>query len=682
MPTAPPSPRPRLSPRRGIAIALLAWAVVALLEVAGAFAASDLKLLDWRFQLRGPRPVSDLVALVEVDDATINSYGGAWPLSRLLTAALITGLGEGGARAVGFDLLFLNPVPHDSLSDEQLVYATAGERGIVHAIAFPPLPSANAPSPADSALLLRHGVARDDLPVAPAGQVKTPFPALLAAARHLGHVSVAVDRDGVVRRAPLFMRYEDRLYPALALSMVQVGLEKGEAPALARKSGGLQLTWRSGRTLFVPVDHEGATSIDFVGPRDAFPRIYSMAQVLEWFRTDRVDSLRDAFHQRLVLVGATSMEHVATDLGTTPYEATTPLVFLHANFLDALVQERLLHRVPGIVRLLVLGLLAIGLGYLAVTLTPLAAFAVAAGSTLAVAAAGFGLFLQGIDAPPTAGLILPAIVYSAVQSYRVVFVEQKDRARARELAIAARIQKGLLPAARPTHPALDVFGTNVPAQEVGGDYYDWVPLHGAGLAVVVGDVEGKGIGAALLMVHLHASFHAEVRTQGTPREVVEEMHRSLFAATEARQFATLFLATVDRDGRHLRYCSAGHNPALHAGRDGVRWLEATGLPLGMILDGPPYEERGVELAPGDVLVLYSDGITEYEHRGEMYGEARLASVVQGLAATGESASAIGQSILEDVRAFARNGAASDDVTLVVIRRLGTAPDAASAEGRA
>src|SRR4029079_11361459 len=100
-------------------------------------------------------------------------------------------------------------------------------------------------------------------------------------------------------------------------------------------------------------------------------------------------------------------------------------------------------------------------------------------------------------------------VYSAVQSHRILFVEQRDRARAKELAIATRIQTGLLPAQRPAHPLLDVFGTNVPAQEVGGDSYDWITSDDGTLTFVVGDVEGKGIGAALLMVHLHTSLHPE-----------------------------------------------------------------------------------------------------------------------------------------------------------------------------
>lgn len=651
---------------------VVCWAALSLLDVSGALRGTDLRLHDWRFQIRGQEPASDLVALVEIDDATIGAYGDRWPLPRFLPAALILALGEGGARAVGLDLLFLGPEPRDSTSDEMLVFATGNEPGIVHAIAFPPsdVTPQDSQRPVIPSPLQRHGLVVRGLPLEHAGRVATPFPELLEAAGHVGHVSVSIDRDGVVRRAPLLVRYGDRVYPSLALNMVRAGLEKRVPPTLTPTRGGMHVAWPSGRRFFVPVDREGATAIDFAGDRSAFKRTYSMLQVLEWSRTGQIDSLREAFHGRLVLVGATSIGHLATDLAATPFAAATPLVYIHANLVNALVQERLLFRLPGIVRVLIFAVLALVVGYFAVTLAPLAALAVAIGSTLAFAAADFWLFLHGIDVPPTAGLLLPPLVYSAVQSSRVMFVERRERARAVELAIAGRIQRGLLPQSRPSHPALDVFGVTVPAQEVGGDYHDWVPVGDWGLAIAVGDVEGKGIGAALLMVHLHASFHSEIRSHRSPRAVVDAMHRSLHEAAEARQFATFFLAVIDPSGRSLLYSSAGHNPGLHVSGGQRRWLEATGLPLGMILDGPPYEDRELPLVPGDVVVLYSKGIIESHGKQEMYGEERLAAAVLRLAADDVSASSIAEGILKDVSAFARDGPADDDVTLVVIRLRG------------
>ena len=661
--------------RPAILIALLCGVGLSILDLLGGFNGADLKLLDWRFQIRGTRPASERVALVAIDDATIGAFDDRWPLPRYASAAVISALGEAGASAVGLDLLFLGPDSCDPNSDSLLVLATEGESGVVHAFAFPPedpTGPASAPLPKDSPLL-RHGIENAQVEVARAGQVAMPFPRLLSASRQLGHVSVAVDPDGVVRRVPLLLRYEDRIYPSLALSVFAAGMESGTIPTLAPARDGLELSWESGRKLFVPFDREGATAIDFAGDRKAFPHTYSMLQVLHWSQAGELDSLRGAFDGKIVLVGATSKGHVATDLGTTPYEAATPLFYIHANLLNALLQDHLLFEVSGILRLLLLLLMSLFVGYFAMRASLLGALGISVGTTIAFAAADYGLFLHGVNLPPMAGLLLAPMVYSAVQSHRVLFVEGRERTRVKELAIAARIQKGLLPQAEPHHPSVDVYGINVPAQEVGGDYYDWTSIEQGELTFAVGDVEGKGIGAALLMVHLHTSFHAETRQHHSPREIVESMHRSLYRATEARQFATFFLGVIDRDARVLRYCSAGHNPGLIVRDGSTEWLEATGLPLGMILDGPPYEDREIPLVSGDVLVIYSDGITEYPFRESMYGEERLAATMTRLRSGTTSAAAIADGLLADIRAFSHGGPASDDVTLMVIRVPGDRP---------
>jgi len=244
-------------------IALACGAALAILDLLGLFAGADLKLLDWRFQLRGPQPTSDLLALVAIDDATIGAFEDRWPLPREYEAAMIGALGEAGARAIGLDLLFLGPDPCDPHSDSLLVLASRSESGVVHSFTFPPVDltgQSPVPSPIEPGLL-RHGIPYAGGEIARAERVATPFPALLAVSRNLGHISVSIDRDGVVRRVPLFLRYGDQVYPALAMSLFDAGLENGQPPSLKPAHGGVELTWRSGRKMFVPVDREGATGI-------------------------------------------------------------------------------------------------------------------------------------------------------------------------------------------------------------------------------------------------------------------------------------------------------------------------------------------------------------------------------------------------------------------------------------
>ena len=222
----------------------------------------------------------------------------------------------------------------------------------------------------------------------------------------------------------------------------------------------------------------------------------------------------------------------------------------------------------------------------------------------------------------------------------------------------------------PEFPGFDVFGVNLPAQEVGGDYFDWLILDDT-LAFALGDVSGKGVAAALLMSHLRASLHAEVRLagrEGSTLGVIEEMNRSLYHAIEPGRFATFFLAMVRRDDTVLRFCNAGHNPALlvHAGV--MTTLEAGGVPLGM-LETFPYVDAECPFERGDLLVLYSDGITECPWRDQMYGDERLQALVTRLAREGADAARVGKAILDDLSAFSHGQTDADDVTLVIVRRV-------------
>ena len=670
-----PRPTQRLGIGPGIAVALLCWGVLAALQLSGAFETLDLRLLDWRFQLRGARQASDRIAVVEIDDATIEDYK-RWPLLRDQYALLIEALAQGRARAVGIDLLFLGNDVVDSRYDELLAHVTALHPDLVHAITFVSGQRARAgptrPRPEVEALLAPHGLPAAGIAAREAHEVTTPEPDLLGAAAVLGHVVLAVDPDGVVRRIPIFVRYSGRLYPSLALSVASVAMAGVPLPRVVSARRGVDLTWEGRDPLWVPVDREGYTGVDFAGDRGSFPHAYSMVDVLRWYAAGDVRKLRDAFGARIVLVGVTAVAQVVTDVSSTPFSPNTPLLFVHANALDSFLRGRFVSRVSPTVHLLLLGGLAALLGWLFVTLSLPWAAAVAVLAALAVAAVDQALFVyRGWDVPPTLGLALPLLAYASIASYRFIFLEHKARERQKELEVAREIQKHLLPTVLPGGPGLDVFGVNVPAQEVGGDYYDWVAVNGGPLVVGLGDVSGKGVAAALLMSHLRASFHAETREETAPAAIAQAMHVSLFRAIEeSGKYATFFVATFETAaGGGLRFCNAGHNPGLLYSAGRLEDLESRECPLGM-LEETTYTEQTRTFVPGDVLVLYSDGISECQRKDdEMYGEDRLRELVVRLCAQGLGAADMVRAILQDVQAFAHGPAYDDDVTLVVVRRL-------------
>lgn len=655
-----------------MAIALACWAVVVVLALLGAFDLLDLRIHDWRYRLRGPISASPRIALVEVDDATIAAYG-SWPLPRQTYALLITALEGARAQAVGFDLLFLGNSGEDPVADRLLATVTTGQRNLVHAISFMPEDTwlgGGAASPLDTrAELIRHGRPFSAGGVPSARRVSLPYPDLLAAADALGHTSVVVDRDGAVRRIPQYVRYGDWVYPALAIRLVESAARSDTTlPQFEIANDGLWLH-RIGRPRQrVPVDRDGATAIGFAGDRTSFPNSFSMLRVLQWYRDADTTSLRRAFQGRLVLVGTTAVGEVATDVGAMPFAEAVPLVYIHANALNAALEGRYECRPPAWLLHAALLVLAVLLGALLALVSPGAAAAIVAGSVALVAGADQVLFVAGgFDVPAAGPLLLPALVWTSIEGYRRVVTERDARARERELEVARSIQRRLLPERPPEVPEFDVAGVNLPAEAVGGDYYDWMKLGEDALAVALGDVSGHGVPAALLMSHLRASFHAEARTGAPTQAVIEGMHASLIRAVSPGRFATFFLVVASRTEPALRFCNAGHNPPLLVRGGTIDKLGATGLPLAM-QDDSTWTEETREFGSGDLLVIYSDGVTECPYHRDMYGDERLEALVLRLAKQGLRADDMVKVILEDVRAFAHGDLGADDITLVVVQR--------------
>jgi sigma-B regulation protein RsbU (phosphoserine phosphatase) len=321
-----------------------------------------------------------------------------------------------------------------------------------------------------------------------------------------------------------------------------------------------------------------------------------------------------------------------------------------------------------ILGLIVLGL---GLGLLCSRLSLLGAALVALGALLGVAALDYGLFVfADLDVPALAPLLVPPLAWAAVQNAWRREAEHRARERAKELDVARSIQEHLLPSAPPKIEGLDVSGRNIPATSVGGDYFDWIPLQDGSLAVVVGDVSGHGVPAALLMAHIRASLHAVVEAGRAPEEMVANVNRSLARAALPGKFATFFLAVISVGEQRLRYCNAGHNSPLLL-RDGkVIELKATGVPLA-VMEDMPYTGKEEAFGPGDTLVIYTDGIPEAPQRAQpkqFYGDERLYQRARALSAAHPNAAEIVARLLADVRAVAGDGMHVDDVTLVVVRR--------------
>jgi sigma-B regulation protein RsbU (phosphoserine phosphatase) len=253
---------------------------------------------------------------------------------------------------------------------------------------------------------------------------------------------------------------------------------------------------------------------------------------------------------------------------------------------------------------------------------------------------------------------------------------EREQERARfenELEVARRIQARLLPARPPRIAGFDVAGRSDSAREVGGDYYDHLDLGGGRWLLVVADVSGKGVPAALLMSGFRAALMSQDGAAGMPEpdRIASRLNEFLVASVEPGRFVTAFLGFLDAATGRFVYVNAGHNPPLLRRADGaVESLQEGGLILG-IMPGSVFESGATTLASGDVLVLYTDGVTEgADATGEQWGETRLAETVAATHALGAEGIAAG--IAERVRAFEGETGPADDLTVLVVKRLPSA----------
>jgi serine phosphatase RsbU (regulator of sigma subunit) len=255
-----------------------------------------------------------------------------------------------------------------------------------------------------------------------------------------------------------------------------------------------------------------------------------------------------------------------------------------------------------------------------------------------------------------------------IENERLLDERLEKRRMEEELKVASEIQMRLQPFAPPRLEGWDMTGVSFPCREIGGDYYDFIQRKRDNrLVVAVGDVSGKGTGAALLMSSLHAAVRAQSQARSTISEVMGEINQYIFENSPPNKFLTLFYAELDPETGTLAYSNGGHNPPMMVRQNGdVERLDTGGLPRGM-MQGVAYEQAIVTFEPGDVLVIYSDGITEsVNERDEEFEEERLIEVVKNNA--GRSASGIRDRIDEALSRFVGTTAPVDDMTLMIIKR--------------
>jgi sigma-B regulation protein RsbU (phosphoserine phosphatase) len=246
-------------------------------------------------------------------------------------------------------------------------------------------------------------------------------------------------------------------------------------------------------------------------------------------------------------------------------------------------------------------------------------------------------------------------------------IQQQRDDLLQDLELAAQVQRMFLPAGAPAIAGLEIAGMMQPSKGVGGDYYDYIPINANTIQIVIADVSGKGVSAALLMSATAAAMRMEANRDRNMLQQVERLNTEIGSVSDPERYVTLLVAEIDTDKRRIRYVNCGHNPALlfQAKTRTLKRLDSSCPPIG--LNPVEFcELASAELTAGDVLVFYTDGVTEAENLlAEEFGMERLSAVVQRGASL--SAEGLMDDIFSSAASFSKEVGFGDDVTILVVK---------------
>ena len=264
--------------------------------------------------------------------------------------------------------------------------------------------------------------------------------------------------------------------------------------------------------------------------------------------------------------------------------------------------------------------------------------------------------------------IIAAQSAHVIEHARLLQKEQELFKLEEEYRMAKEIQLNILPKQIPAIEGYDIFAINIPAKEVGGDYYDFIKLTGNRIAFCLGDITGKGLAAAMLMANLQATLRGQALTQNNVCDNIKNSNVLLFNSTAENRFATLFYGELDFVNHTITYCNAGHDAPVSLFKNNITRLTEGGLLMGCF-DFAEFEQKDKQIKSGELLLIFSDGVTEAMNiNHEEFGEEKLISIVKS--SQDLKVKELIEKIVTEVRVHSSKVEQSDDITLLAIKRSG------------
>ena len=257
----------------------------------------------------------------------------------------------------------------------------------------------------------------------------------------------------------------------------------------------------------------------------------------------------------------------------------------------------------------------------------------------------------------------------SLENARLYQLESEKIKIERDLDLARKIQQGLLPKSIPNLKGLDISGEMIPAMQVGGDYFDLIPLSDTKLFVAVGDVSGKGLSASLYMTKLQTMIQIATKISSSPKEILIEINRQLYESIDRSWFITMTLALFDTEKRIVRFCRAGHMPLITANNGSVEYIKTEGIGLGLE-KGEVFErtlkEEELHIKTDQIFAFFSDGITEaMNEKDELFGETKLTELLKGR--TKSRSAELMRNVWDEIKSFRGSAQPNDDMTMVIVK---------------
>lgn len=644
---------------------------------------------------RSPDPAYP-VRIVDIDERSIKAFG-TWPWRRDVLARLVDQLFAAGVKVVVFDMVFPEPsagpldhIPEavrnapdlKPLLDKMMQEGTADDtfaRSIArHATVLGIIGSSqtvDAPPKAKAGFVTIGENVQRFVPSFAGASGNLPLFAQAAAG--IGALNWFPDQDQILRRIPILVGVADRLYPSLSAEALRVYL--GASTIRIRSAGDGGFAGNRGITTIaigqavIPTDRDGQLWLHFTrhDPR----RTVSAADVLHG------NVHHSALAGRIAIIGTSAPGLL--DLRATPLDPVISGVEINAQAIEQLVSGRLLVRPDYALgmEIVLTVIAAFLLGYMVYRWGARVSAVVGFASICLLALGSLWAFSQGLllDA------VLPIMTSSAAYVFGTGYLyyeaeDERNRGRAalhriaREMEAAAQIQRTFLPKESPSGPmdhTFEVFAIMQPAKEVGGDFYDYFLIGDSKLALAIGDVSGKGVPAALFMSVSRTVLRAIAFEGGEPGAVLSKVNGILARDNTETMFVTLFYAVLDLQSGVLTFSSAGHDDALLLSR--AASSESLGFmgPAVGLVDDVAYPTATRTLAPGDTLLLLTDGITEaFNADGHVFTSERVVKTLVEQPHT--SASDTVRFLSDEVTRFSAGTEQSDDITCVALRYKGQA----------